>query len=199
MRKSILSVLALLLIPTLASAHCDTMDGPVVTAAKAALESGNASGVLIWVRKQDEAEVLGAFQRALSVRKTSGEARELADQFFFETLVRVHRTGEGAPYTGLKPAGQDHGPAIPAADEALTSGNLRPLAKLLVERMHQTLHHKFEDAASKRSFDPANVEAGREYVESYVKYMHYVEHVFEAVGGGADDGHGGGGDGHGLR
>ena len=45
-----------------------------------------------------------------------GYGKELSDQFFIKTLVRVHRAGEGAPYTGIRPAGTDLGPAIPAAD-----------------------------------------------------------------------------------
>ena len=37
---------ALLLAPTAALAHCDGLDGPVVTAARKALESGNVNLVL---------------------------------------------------------------------------------------------------------------------------------------------------------
>jgi Family of unknown function (DUF6448) len=41
------------------------------------------------------------FQRILLLRRLGHEAKELAARFFFETLVRIHRAGEGAPYTGL--------------------------------------------------------------------------------------------------
>jgi hypothetical protein len=94
----------------------------VVQAAQKALETGNVHLVLIWVQKPDEAEITEAFQKALAVRKLNAEAKELADRYFFETLVRIHRAGEGAPYTGLKPAGRDLGPAIPAADKASREG-----------------------------------------------------------------------------
>lgn len=113
------------------SAHCDTMDGPVVKAAQEALETGNVNLVLIWVQEKDEAQIKEAFNNTIAVRKLSPEAKELADMYFFETLVRVHRAGEGAPYTGLKPAGLDLGPAIPAADEALKTGSPDKLVKLL--------------------------------------------------------------------
>jgi hypothetical protein len=46
------------------------------------------------------------FTKTLAVRKQSKEAKELADMYFFETLVRIHCAGEGAPYTGLKPVKQ---------------------------------------------------------------------------------------------
>lgn len=97
----------------LVSAHCDGMDGPVVIAAQKALAKQDVNLVLIWVQKEDEQELRDVFDQTLRIRELSAEARELADRYFFETLVRIHRAGEGAPYTGLKPAGRDLGPAIP--------------------------------------------------------------------------------------
>jgi len=84
--------------------HCDTMDGPVVKAAKIALDKGNVNLILPWVPKRAEAELKKAFEKTLRARKLGKEAAELADYWFLETAVRLHREGEGAPYTGLKPA-----------------------------------------------------------------------------------------------
>lgn len=164
-----------------AAAHCDGLDGPVVTAARAALASGKADPVLIWVQPTDEAEIRTAFQQALAVRKHGGAARDLADRYFFETLVRVHRAGEGAPYTGLKPAGRDLGPAIPLADRALDAGSNQEIAALLTGEVSASLRHKFDDVHRKRTFDPTDLAAGREYVESYVAYIHFVEAIHEAA------------------
>ena len=160
-------------------AHCDGLDGPVVMAAKNALETENVNLVLIWVQKKDEAEIRKVFQRTLAVRKLSREAKELADMNFFETLVRIHRAGEGASYTGLKPAGRDLGPAIPAADRSVAVGNLDALYKLLIEKIHEGLHRKLKDVMEKKNYGKDDVEAGRDYVESYVKFIHYVEGLHE--------------------
>src|SRR5512135_864316 len=117
-----------------ASAHCDGLDGPVVKAAQRALQTGDVNQVLVWVRPQDEDEIEKAFDETLAVRKLSPQAQALADRYFFETLVRIHRAGENAPYTGLKPAGRDLGPAIPAADKALETGAERNLIQLVTEK-----------------------------------------------------------------
>lgn len=157
------------------------MDGPVVKAAQKALETGNVNPVLIWVKKNDETTIKNAFQQTLAVRKLSPEAKELADMYFFETLVRIHRAGEGAPYTGLKPAGRDLGPAIPAADKALETGSVDQVLKLLTESMQKGIREHFETAMAKKNFSPENVEAGREYIENYVPFIHYVERLYEAA------------------
>ena len=105
------------LTPARALAHCDGLDGPVVKAAQRALETRNPALVLIWVQEKDEPEIRKAFEQTLAVRELCPQARELADRFFFETLVRVHRAGEGAPFTGLKPAGRDLGHVMGCEDQ----------------------------------------------------------------------------------
>jgi hypothetical protein len=157
------------------------MDGPVVTAAQKALDAGNVDLVLIWVQKADEAEIRQAFERTVAVRQLNPQAKELADLYFFETLVRVHRAGEGAPYTGLKPAGRDLGPAIPAADKALQTGSVEPLVKLVTGSVEHGIRKHFAAANGKKTYDKNDVAAGREYVQAYVPFLHYVERIYEAT------------------
>ncbi len=169
------------MVPSSAMAHCDGMDCPVVKAGQKALASGDVNLVLIWVQKEDEQEIRQAFDRTLAVRGLSPEARALADMYFFETLVRIHREGEGAPYTGLKPAGRYLGPAIPLADEALTTGNVDPLVKLITDEMRNGLTERFGRSVNARDYSTEDVEAGRECVRAYVTFIHYVERAYEAA------------------
>ena len=177
----LLFLTALLLTPTAAFAHCDGMDGPVVKAAQKALETGNVNLVLIWIQKNDEAEIRKVFEQTLAVRKLGAEARALADRYFFEKLVRIHRAGEGAPYTGLKPAGRDLGPAIPATDKALEDGSVEPVIKLLTMTMEHGVREQFQRALAKKNYDKDDVAAGQEYVKAYVIFLHYVERLYEAA------------------
>jgi hypothetical protein len=172
---------AVMIFPNPAIAHCDGMDGPVVKAAQKALASGDVNLVLIWVQKEDEAEIRRAFDRTLAVRKLGVEARDLADMYFFETLVRIHRTGEGAPYTGLKPAGRDLGPAIPLADQVLATGKIDPLVKLITDETAKGLNESFNHVLKVRNYSPSDIDAGREYVRAYVTFIHYVERAYEAA------------------
>jgi len=158
-------------------AHCDTMDGPVVKAAQKALEKGDVSFILIWVQKKDEAEIKKAFERTLTVRKLNLQAKELADMYFFETLVRIHRAGEGEPYTGIKPVGTEVEPGISAADKAIEIGSVDNLAKEVSEGIAKGIHERFNSVMENKKHAGDSVEAGRKYVESYVSFIHYVEQL----------------------
>ena len=165
------------LMPRPALAHCDTLDGPVVKDARVALDSKDVTPVLKWVRVEKEGEIREAFQHAVTVRALGPEARALADRYFFETLVRVHREGEGAPYNGLKPAGTALDPGIAASDRALETGSVDPLVKLLTAEVDKGLRHRFEEAAEARKHAAESVDKGRQYVAAYVDFTHYGERL----------------------
>ena len=115
------------------------------------------------------------------VRELSPQAKELADRFFFETLVRVHREGEGAPFTGLKPAGRDLGPAIPAADEAIRVGSVDAVLQLLTRALQERLREQFGEVIAARSFEPHDLSAGRAHVKRYVEFIHFVERLYDTI------------------
>src|SRR3546814_16263882 len=103
--------------------HCDSLDGPVVVAARKALEEGRVELVLPFVPADGEAEVTDVFDQTMAIRGASPAVSAVADRWFFENVVRVHRAGEGAPYTGLKPAGLSEGTVIPVAERAPATGS----------------------------------------------------------------------------
>jgi hypothetical protein len=166
----------MLLAPVKASAHCDTMEGPVVNTARMALDKGDVTPVLKWVRKEDEGEIREQFKRTLVARKQGKEAGELADRYFFETLVRVHRAGEGAPYTGLKSEPAE--PIIQAADKALETGSAEHLVKHVSEAVAAGIRERFERVKAAKKHADESVEKGREFVAAYVEYTHYVERLY---------------------
>lgn len=156
-------------------AHCDTMDGPVVADARKALEQNNVNYVLKWIQPSYENEIIDAFNLAIAVRSQNTQVRELADKYFFETLVRVHRMGEGVAYTGIRPSGTPVDEKILAADESIETGNLFPLSNLVPDDEMGELEEKFNKVISLKNFDVNDVPAGREYIEAYVQFFHFAE------------------------
>jgi len=184
-RKSILTLLIVFacigmsgFISSVAYAHCDTLDGPVVADAREALKKGDLTPVLKWVKKDAEPEIRTAFEKTLAERKANQDA---ADTKFFETLVRVHREGEGAGFTGLKPAGAVE-PIVAEADKALDAGTVDSLTSEMSSHLTHGVKERFERVFELRKHKDESVEAGREYVEAYVEYVHYVEGLHNMIG-----------------
>jgi len=199
MRKSMMGIANIaamclgLGLPATARAHCDTMAGPVVMTAKKALEKGDVTPVLKWVKKDDEAEIRAAFNKALAARTQGKEAQEVADQYFFETLVRIHRAGEGAPFTGLKPVGAELDPAVEGADKALATGSVAELVKMVNEDVSAGIRKRFVHVQETAKHADESVEAGRSYVAAYIEFTHYVERLhLDAMGSAAGHGEAGG-------
>lgn len=176
---------ATLFLPSIAGAHCDSLDGPVILTAKAALDKGDVTPILKWVQPDDEKEIKDAFTQTLVVRAKGPEAKELADHYFFETLVRVHRAGEGAPYTGLKATVAEAGPAVMGADKALETGSVESLVKLVSEDVAEGIKKRFAHAMETKKHANESVAKGREFVAAYVDYVHYVEGIHAAASKGA--------------
>lgn len=165
-----------------AIAHCDTLDGPVIQDARKALETKDVTPVLKWVKQKDEKAVRAAFAKALSAKgKKDSDA---AEKQFFTTLVKIHRAGEGATFTGLKPAGEVE-PVIAEADKALTRGSSDSLVKMVTGDVAAGIQKRFERASASFKHKDESVEKGREFVEAYVEYTHYVERLhLDATGKG---------------
>lgn len=149
--------------------------------------------MLKWIPTADEAVVRTAFDATVNVRGESDAARALADRYFFETLVRLHRAGEGEGFTGLKPAGST-GPAIAAADRALDDGRIDQLADKYAAAVRDTITHRFSETREKQREAGQSVALGREYVEAYVQLTHFVESVEHLVAHGASHQHRASGD-----
>lgn len=161
--------------------HCDTMDGPVVVAARAALEKGNVNLVLPWIKKESEAELEDAFKKTLRMRGLGNGSAEFADRWFYETAVRLHREGEGAAYSGLKPAGLGTGPVIPLAERALSTGDASEVADFLSSLVTQEIKKRFDSAISKKEYDIDNVDAAREYVQAMLQFLLFSHHLYKYI------------------
>ena len=158
-----------------AQAHCDTEGGPAVTDGRRALATGNVNHALKWVGPAAADEVRAAFGQASRVRTLGGEAADLADRYFLETLVRLHRAGEGAGFEGIKPAGTPLDPVVVAADRALAEGSLEPLRGLVAGPRWPRLEQLFGEALARRGADTDDLAAGRAWIAAYVDFVSFAE------------------------
>lgn len=161
--------------------HCDSLDGPVVTAARHALTAADVNVVLPYVPAEGEPEVREGFTRVLPIHQAGGAAADVARQWFYETVVRIHRAGEHAPYTGLKPAGLDVGPVIPLAEKAIESADTDELYRLLAADLHTELTRRLDHVAQLAAAKGASVPAARAYVEAMLGFQVYSHQIYQML------------------
>lgn len=188
MRYAIVTLLCLALSAAPAVAHCDSEAGPVAKAAQSALATGNVNAALPYVQPSAEPEVTLVFRQALAARSGNAAARSVADRHFVETVVRLHRLGEGAAYTGLKPAGTDYGPAIPAAERALQSGSAAALQDMLTASLVKSLSERLREVRALQRYSAApkthdGVANGRRRVRAELEFEKYADSVYRAISG----------------
>lgn len=161
--------------------HCDSLDGPVVAAARQALEAQDVEVVLPYVYAGGESEVRTMFDTVLPVRSQSPEARAVADRLFFETVVRVHRAGEGAPYTGIKPAGLSVGRVIPLAEHSIESGSSEALVGFLNDVLRDEFTSRLEHVKLLDAMKHLSLDFARRHVEAMLGFEVYAHHVYQAL------------------
>jgi len=190
-KKVSLVVLILLSSLTLTSnkgfAHCDSYDGPLIKDAYKALETNNVQLVLKWINKEQEDQIIPLFEKTYHLRSGDQEVYEIVEKHFLETLVRLHRETEGAPYTGLKPAGTTK-KIIVMSDKAIESESIDELMKKFNNHIEMVIREKYNRTLALYKVRNESVEKGREYVKAYVEYTHLLEGLHDMIEHGA--GHG---------
>src|SRR5450756_2261381 len=157
--------------PATVQAHCDTAEGPSIKDGRKALETGNINYALKWIPAHGEAEMRDVFEKALKVRTLGAEAAELADRLFLETMVRMHRMGEGVGFTGIQPVGTQIDPVVKAADEAIALGSDADLLPMVPEKRRAELDKRFQAALAIKDFDVDDVAAPRRYIAAYGSFF----------------------------
>jgi hypothetical protein len=161
-------------------AHCDSYDGPVIKDAVKALEANNVNLVLKWVTTEQEKEIISLFNKTYQLKSGDKEVYTIVEKHFFETLVRLHRETEGAPYTGLKPAGTTK-QIIQMTDEAIKAGSVDDFLVKLDAHIDKVIREKYQKVSELNKVKDNSTEQGREFVEAYVDYTHTVEAMHDII------------------
>ena len=180
-KKSLKGILSVLFITAMlffvsmpASAHCDSYDGPVIKDAMKALETNNVDLVFKWITQDQEKEIVGLFDKTYNLKKGDKEIYSIVEKHFLETLVRLHRETEGAPYTGLKPAGTTK-QIVVLSDKAIENHDIDNLLAQLNNHIADVIKEKYHKVETLNKVKDNSAQEGRAYVEAYVDYTHSLE------------------------
>lgn len=176
----ILLFLGLWAIPQNAFAHCDSYDGPVVKDALKALDINDSALVMKWIDTKHEKEIKDLFAETMKYKSGDKEIYSLLEKHFLETLVKVHREGEGEPYTGLKPAGTTK-QIIQLTDSALAEQDFEGFLVKYNGHVNEILTEKYEKVAQLDKVKNESVQKGRDFVAAYVDYTHTIEMMHDIL------------------
>ena len=190
--KGVLSMIFISLLLFFAStpafAHCDSYDGPVIKDAIKALETNNVKLVFKWITPEQEAEITGLFDKVQGLKNGDREIYSIVEKYFFETLVRLHRETEGAPYTGLKPVGTTK-QIIVMSDKAIENNDIDKLLAQLNNHIGSVIREKYNKVATLDKVKDNSAEEGRAYVKAYVDYTHSLEALHDILENGGGHNH----------
>lgn len=162
-----------------AYAHCDSYDGPVIQDAYKSLEKEDVSYVMKWIETKHEVEITNLFNKTVSLKHEDETIYNIVKKHFLETLVRFHRETEGAPFTGLKPAGTT-AKIVQMADNSIADQEVSTLLNNLNSHIEAVINEKYEKVLALSRVKDNSVAEGRAYVAAYVDYTHTLE-ALEAV------------------
>lgn len=176
----VFSSILLLFVSQTAFAHCDSYDGPVIKDATKALETNNVNLVLKWITDEQEKEITPLFNKTFNLKSGDKDIYEIVEKHFFETLVRLHRETEGAPYTGLKPA-ESTKQIIQMTDIALHEEDIEGFIIKLDNHLNKVVQEKYQKVAELDKVKNNSVSEGRAFVAAYVDYTHTIAAIHDII------------------
>jgi hypothetical protein len=154
----------------------------VVRGARAALKTGDAEQVLVWIPAGEQGIVIDALEDARAVRRLGQAARKLADQYFVETVARLHCLALDQAFLGIAPAGYDFGPAVLAAEEAVATGDVDRLVRVLQRELDQTVReHWIRVQQARQAYQKGDLDAGRRYALTYLDFIDFAAAIHALV------------------
>jgi hypothetical protein len=161
----------------------DITNGPVLKAAKLALETGNVNYVLIWFPEESENKLKNLFEKTFCERRAGKDVHGVTIDWYFETLSRLHRDRDGALYTCMKPNGLDVSPVVPKAERAIETCNAEEIIEVVPKTMEGDLRQHFHYVMEKRNYDVNNIIAGRAYVAAFIDFIVYLHNLNTSTSG----------------
>jgi hypothetical protein len=152
------------------------------------MEDQEPARVLIWVGHEQEKELLEAYELAIEARQQGGPAAEVAEKYLVENAIRLHRQAEGMPFEGVKASTTLPPRDITIADEALVKGQVDELLALLKGELEEKVRGLFHSAWSQQADRHQSIEAGRRWVDAYVRYLVFVHGIHGAIEAGPEHG-----------
>jgi hypothetical protein len=152
-------------------------DGPVISAAKRALETGNAHYILIWIPEESENTVKNLLEKAYCERYTQKNAYNHIVDWYFETINHLHSVHYGPYNLTISTKAPEEKTIIFLVERTCESGNFEEITTVIQDTPSGEMRQRFNDVMKKRNYGVENIAAGRVYVSAFTDFIAFVNNL----------------------
>jgi hypothetical protein len=146
-------------------------NGPVMRAAKMALETGNADHILIWVPEESENTLKNLLEKTCCERTTQRKARNHSIEWYLQTINRLHSEYYRPHDLNISTKTPEERKTILLVERACETGNFDEIATVMQITSDEEIRQRFNDVLNKSNYDMDNIAAGRAYVSAFTDFI----------------------------
>ena len=147
-------------------------NSPMMSAAKRALETGNAHHILVWIPEESENTLKNLLERAHCERTTGKDAHSNTVDWYFETINRLHSMYYGPHNLSISTKLPEEKAIILLVERACESGNFEEITTVITDTSAGEMRQCFNEVIKKRNYDA--ITAGRVCVSAFTDFIAFV-------------------------
>jgi hypothetical protein len=152
-------------------------NGPVIRAAKMAMETGNASYILIWLPKEAENTLKNLLERTYCENRTRKNTQNHSIDWYFKSVNRLHSRYGWPDYPGMKFKETDEETIALMVERAFESGNFEEINSIIPLNHSGDARERFHKVMMKRNYSVDDIAAGRVYVSAFIAFIVYLHNL----------------------
>jgi len=157
--------------------YYNSENGPVIIAAKKALETGNPNYVLIWVPEESENTLKNLLEKTFCERSTRKNIQNRGIDWYFESVNRLHFTCRWPHCPGMTSDGSDMKMIVSMVERAFETGNCEEICGVLPIAHTAEVKLRFHNVMNKRNYTVDDIAAGRAYVSAFIAFIAYLHNL----------------------
>jgi hypothetical protein len=158
----------------------DEMQGPVVKAAKMALETGNVNYILIWLPEESENTLKNLLEKTCCTRSSRMNMKNRAYDWYFEMVNRFFNIGRPRDNLTIR-GGLAEKPLDLKVDKAIESGNFEEIRDIIPVTHEADAKQRFLHVMNMRNYPVNNIAEGRAYVSAFFDFNRYMHDLYSGI------------------
>lgn len=146
-------------------------NGPVMRAAKMALETGNVDYILIWVPEESANTLKNLLEKTCCERTTRRKARNHSVEWYMQTINRLHSEYFRPHDLNISTKTAEERRTILQVEKACETGNFDEIATVMQVTSDEEIRRRFNEVLDKSDYDVDNIAAGRAYVSAFTDFI----------------------------